>query len=103
MVKREQTTRITIRVAAQKANVEPEIVRHCIEVGLVSRNLTADELAELRRVRRLRDLGVNIPGVEVILRMRRRIEALQSEIDRLQRLTNRPEPSESSDTVDHNI
>jgi MerR family transcriptional regulator/heat shock protein HspR len=103
MVKREQTTRITIRVAAQRANVEPEIVRHCIEVGLVSRHLTSEELAELRPVRRLRDLGVNVPGVEIILRMRRRIEALQNEIDRLQRLTSRQESSESNDTVDHNI
>ena len=41
---------------------------------------------ELRRIRRLTDLGVNLAGAEIILRMRRRIEELQIEIARLQTL-----------------
>jgi DNA-binding transcriptional MerR regulator len=77
MVRQTQSTRISITVAAEQSGVGPEVVRHCIEVGLVSRRLTEEELAELRRVRRLTDLGVNMAGIEIILRMRRRIQALQ--------------------------
>jgi MerR family transcriptional regulator/heat shock protein HspR len=77
MVRHEQSTRITITVAAQRTGVEPEVVRYCMEVGLVSSRLTQEELAELRRVRRLTELGVNLAGIEIILRMRRRIQGLQ--------------------------
>ncbi|MBV9802935.1 MAG: hypothetical protein JO130_07095 [Solirubrobacterales bacterium] len=43
------------------------------------------ELAELRRVRRLReDLGLDHPAIAIILRMRRRIRTLQAEIRRLE-------------------
>jgi len=48
--------------------------------------LTEAELAELRRIRRLTDLGVNLAGVEIILNMRRQIEALQAEVARLEQL-----------------
>jgi hypothetical protein len=43
------------------------------------------ELAELRRVRRLReDLELDHPAIEIILRMGRRIQALQAEVRRLE-------------------
>lgn len=42
-----------------------------------------DDLAQLRRVRRLHyDLGINLEGVEVILRLHTRLEALQQELER---------------------
>ena len=83
--KREQTTSITIKTAARRAGVDVYVVEHCVEVGLVERDLTERDLAELRRIRRLMALGVNLPGVEVILRMRRRIQQLQAELIRLER------------------
>jgi len=83
--KREETASITIRTAAEQAGVEVTIVRHCVEVGLLEEELSNRDLAELRRVRRLMALGINLPGVEVILRMRRRIQALQEELVRLER------------------
>jgi hypothetical protein len=58
-------------------------VRRYIRRGLVNKTLTEAELAELRRIRRLTGLGVNLAGVEIILRMRRQIEGLQDEMDRL--------------------
>lgn len=64
--------------------MEPRIIRHCVQLGLVSERLTEADLVELRRVRRLTDLGVNLGGVEIILRMRRQIEKLQAEIARLE-------------------
>jgi hypothetical protein len=59
-------------------------VRRYIRFGLVDGVLTYEQLATLRRVQRLRGLGVNLAGVDIILRMRRRIEELQAEVERLQ-------------------
>ena len=47
---------------------------------MVRQPLTGEDLAELRRVRRLRELGVNLAGIEIILRMRRRILAMEAEL-----------------------
>jgi MerR family transcriptional regulator/heat shock protein HspR len=84
MTERNQTAHITVTVAARRTGVEPHVVRHCVQVGLVSEGLTEADLVELRRVRRLINLGVNLAGVEIILRMRRRIEELQAEMARLE-------------------
>jgi DNA-binding transcriptional MerR regulator len=55
----------------------------------VEENLSETALCELRRVRRLMSLGVNLHGVEIIMRMRRqrirrRIQELEAELARLQ-------------------
>lgn len=84
MTEKEQGTYIEITQAANRAGLEIRVVRHCIELELVDERLTEDDLAELRRVRRLASLGVNLPGIEIILRMRRRIERLQDELARLE-------------------
>ncbi len=89
MTTREEGTSITIRKAARRAGVDVTIAHRCIEVGLMERDLTEEDLAELRRVRRLMALGINIAGVEVILRMRRRIQRLQEELSQLERLSRR--------------
>jgi MerR family transcriptional regulator/heat shock protein HspR len=81
-----RTTRITITVAARRAGMSPRTVRRYIRHGLAAEALTEAELAELRRIRRLTGLGVNLAGVEIILNMRRQIETLQAEVARLERL-----------------
>jgi len=86
MTERERTTCITITVAARRAGLSPHTVRRYVRRGLVCETLTEADLAELRRIRRLTDLGINLAGVEVILSMRRQIEELQAEIDRLRSL-----------------
>ena len=88
MEKRERTT-ITVSKAARQAGVEVRVVRYCIEVGVTEAELTEEDVVELRRVRRLMSLGINLPGVEVILRMRRRIKDLEAEIARLERRLRR--------------
>ena len=73
---------ITVTVASARVGLSPRVVGYCVEVGIVSEELTEGDLEELRRVRRLRELGVNLAGVEIILRMRQRIVKLESEVER---------------------
>lgn len=68
----------TIEVAASQAGLTTRRVRSLLRLGLVRpaamdrrRPLFSEaELARLRKIRRLsEDLGVNLPGVEIILRL----------------------------------
>ena len=75
---------ITITVAARRTGMSEGLIRRCVRQELVSKELTAEELGRLRRIRRLMQLGVNLTGIEIILRMRRRIVALEGEVARLE-------------------
>ena len=86
---RDGTTYITVTVAARRCGLTPRTVRRYIRRGLVNETLAEADLAELRRVRRLTDLGVSLAGVEIILHMRQQIEELQAEVGRLQALMDR--------------
>ena len=77
-----RTTYISIRTATRRTGLTQTVVQKCVARQLVVEPLTETDLAELRRVRRLRELGVNLQGLEIILHMRRRIQALQAELDR---------------------
>jgi DNA-binding transcriptional MerR regulator len=74
--------------AAAATRMDVSIVWHYADLGLITPSLegyTDDELADLRRVRRLRDeLELDHPAIEIILRMRRRMQALQAEVRRLE-------------------
>lgn len=85
MTERKEMRFITIERAAKRVGVDVRVVHHCVEVGLMESELREADLAQLRRVRRLMGLGINLPGVEVILRMRRRIQELHEELRRLER------------------
>ena len=60
------------------------LVRRCVRLELVSADLTVEELTDLRRIRRLIELGVNLTGIEIILRMRERIIELEAELASIQ-------------------
>ena len=52
---------------------------------MAARTITSldEDIAQLRRIRRLHhDLGVNLAGIEVILRLTARLAALQRELGR---------------------
>jgi len=79
------------REAAEYSHVEVQILRWLSEAGVLPGvqmiddevRYSDDDLAILRRVRRLyEDLGVNLEGVEIILRLHARLDALQRELDR---------------------
>jgi DNA-binding transcriptional MerR regulator len=82
-----ETIYITIQTAGRRTGLSPHVVRECTARKLVIEPLTEADLVELRRIRRLQELGVNPQGIEISLHMRQRIQALQMELARLQRLS----------------
>lgn len=80
---------VTIEEAATIVGLPATIVSFYTEVGLIGASsstggYTEEHLRELRRVRRLmQDLDLSPEAVEVVLRMRQRILALEQEVCQL--------------------
>ena len=75
---------------AEYTRLEVQFIRQLHDAGVIEGIIVADEepryseeeLALLRRARRLHhDLGINLEGIEVILRLYARLEALQLELE----------------------
>jgi len=83
-----------ISVAAQRAEVHEQTLRHYERLGLISparkgtsphspRLYSERDIERVVQIRSLmRDLGVNLAGVEAILHMKDRMEKMQDELDR---------------------
>jgi len=77
------------REAAAASRLRVSAIRHLRALGLIEGEETGGELRyseeeviQLRQIRRLqRDLGVNLAGVEVIVRLLKRIESLQHDLE----------------------
>ena len=82
---KQETVYISISTAVRTSGLSTQMVEECFERRLVSERLSHSDLVDLRRIRRLQELGVNMPGIEVILHMRRRMEAMQAELVRMER------------------
>ena len=81
-----------IGVVADMLKVHPQTLRMYEKKGLIrpsrsegrTRMYSADDVDEISRVIRLaRDLGVNLAGIEIILKMRRRMLDMQTQIEDL--------------------
>ena len=81
-----------ISVAARMVGMHAQTLRYYERVGLVEparsrgniRLYRASDIDRLRLIQRLIvDLGVNLAGVDVIMRLNQRIEALEAEVERL--------------------
>jgi DNA-binding transcriptional MerR regulator len=70
-----------ILAIARRLGLSPDTVHYCLDVELIRQPLTELELAELRRVHRLLDLEVNLAGLEIILRMRKQMCAMQAQLE----------------------
>ncbi len=82
-----------ISVAAQRAEVHEQTLRHYERLGLISparkgnsthspRLYSDSDIQRVVHIRGLmRDLGVNLAGVEAILHMKDRMEQMQEEIE----------------------
>jgi MerR family transcriptional regulator/heat shock protein HspR len=82
-----------ISVVAQMVDLHPQTLRYYERIGLVvparspgnMRLYSQNDLKRLQKICRLTDeLGVNLAGVEVILRLTDTIERLQAEMDEMQ-------------------
>jgi len=83
--------RYVISVAARMLNVQTHTLRYYEKVGIIEprrsrgnvRLYSDRDIALLKRVKSLvDDMGVNLPGVEVILRMMQHLGELHSELER---------------------
>ena len=82
-----------ISVAAERAEVHEQTLRHYERLGLISparkgssphspRLYSDRDIERVIQIRRLmRDLGVNLAGVEAILHMKDRMEQMQEELE----------------------
>ncbi|MDA1010850.1 MAG: MerR family transcriptional regulator [Chloroflexi bacterium] len=80
-----------ISVVSRMVGLHQQTIRSYERIGLVqparsdgnTRLFSFEDIERLRQVVRLvNDLGVNLAGVEVILRLSRRVEELQAELER---------------------
>jgi len=94
MVEDEQTV-FSISRIAKMLHVHPQTLRFYERAGFVkpvrtrgdTRLYSHQDIARLRLILHLtRDMGVNLAGVEIILRMQYQLEYLQDEIERLRQL-----------------
>ncbi|MFC1983312.1 MerR family transcriptional regulator [Chloroflexota bacterium] len=93
MVNREDIEpRYVISVAARMLNVQTYSLRYYEKIGIIEpsrsqgniRLYSERDIAMLRRVKTLvDDLGVNLAGVEVILRLMQHINELQNELEQV--------------------
>ncbi len=81
-----------ISVAARMVDLHPQTLRHYERVGLVVparssgnvRLYSPRDIERLRKICRLSDeLGINLAGVDVILRLTDSVEELQTEMDEM--------------------
>jgi MerR family transcriptional regulator/heat shock protein HspR len=81
-----------IGVVADMLKLHPQTLRMYEKKGLIrpsrtvgkTRMYSAEDVEEIARVTRLaRDLGVNLAGIEIILKMRRRMLDMQAQIELL--------------------
>jgi MerR family transcriptional regulator, heat shock protein HspR len=94
-----------IGVVAEMLQLHPQTLRMYEKKGLIrpsrtegrTRMYSSEDLEEIARVIRLaRDLGVNLAGIEIILKMRRRMLDMQTQIEDLTSYV-RTEMGEASD------
>jgi MerR family transcriptional regulator, heat shock protein HspR len=81
-----------IGVVAAMLEIHPQTLRLYERKGLIrpsrsigrTRMYSTEDVDDIRRILRLtRDLGVNLAGVEIILRMRRQMLTMQGEMEEL--------------------
>jgi MerR family transcriptional regulator/heat shock protein HspR len=81
-----------ISVVADMLSIHPQTLRLYERKGLIrpsrttgrTRLYSPEDVEEIRLILRLsRDLGVNLAGVEIILKMRRQMQAMQRELETL--------------------
>lgn len=93
MMDRDSEPRYVISVAARIVGVQTYTLRYYERIGIISpsrsqgniRLYSERDVEQLRRVKTLMDdLGVNLAGIEVILRMTKRLTELQQQVEEME-------------------
>ncbi|QID33806.1 heat shock protein transcriptional repressor HspR [Pampinifervens florentissimum] len=91
-MKKERTRLYTIGVVASMFNIHPQTLRLYEREGLIkptrskgrTRYYTEEDIQRLEFILTLsRDLGVNLAGIDIILRMKEQIEELEAQVQKL--------------------
>jgi len=107
MVEDTQTV-FSISSIAKMLSVHPQTLRFYERAGFVqpvrtrgeTRLYSQQDIAQLRLILHLtRDLGVNLAGVEIILRMQRQLEDMQCELDHLRQMLSERVQQHCADRV----
>ena len=89
----DEEPRYVISIAARMLNVQTHTLRYYEKIGIIEpfrsrgniRLYSDQDITRLRRVKTLMDdLGINLAGTEVILRMAQRVTELQDQVEQLQ-------------------
>lgn len=87
-----------ISIAAKMVGVHQQTLRYYERAGLVEpsrssgkrRLYSQSDIERLREIQRMvNDLGLNLAGVDVILRMRQRMMEMEAEMEQMRRLVQR--------------
>jgi MerR family transcriptional regulator/heat shock protein HspR len=90
--------RYVISIAAKMLDTQTYTLRYYERVGIIEprrsqgnvRLYSDQDIALLKRVKAMvDDMGINLPGVEVILRMMQRVSQLQNELEQTQEELNK--------------
>jgi MerR family transcriptional regulator/heat shock protein HspR len=104
MAREEHEPRYVISVAAKILGIQTHTLRYYERIGVVEpsrsrgniRLYSESDLEQLRRVKSLiEELGVNLAGAEVILRMAHQIATLQDRVQELETEINQMKGEES--------
>lgn len=89
-MRKDRTTPVyTISVAAEMVEMHPQTLRLYERVGLLSPKRTAsnvrlysdEDIGRLRQIQRLTQVGLNLAGVEMVLNLLERMEAMRRELE----------------------
>jgi len=96
----EREPRYVISIAATMLGIKTHTLRYYEKVGVIQpsrshgniRLYSEYDIAQLKRIKTLMcDMGVNMAGVEIILRLSEHVRELQQRIEELEELTTRRE------------
>ncbi len=94
----EEEPRYVISVAARMLGTQTHILRYYERIGIIEpsrstgniRLYSESDIVKLRRIKTLvEELGVNLAGVEVIMRLAEKINDLQHQVEDLEKARNR--------------
>ncbi|MHC1578907.1 MAG: heat shock protein transcriptional repressor HspR [Dehalococcoidia bacterium] len=109
MTDRESKPRYVISVAARMMGIEAHTLRYYEKLGLVQperssgniRLYSEEDIDRLRYVKTLMsDCGVNLAGVEVVLRLMQRMKEMQEQLEEMERRMSRVSEAEIGDMTE---